>query len=363
MLTEKKNYDRLAQVKSLLAERNCSHILVTDMVDSRYISGFRSSGIFLLISTKKNLMFTDFRYKEAAQAHCAKNTKWQFIMTPEGGFSAISKYCKSGSVVGIQSDSLSVDQFDKLKHIACIRFVKLSDSVANLLVPKSAEEIGFSAEAARIGDMAFERTIKKLKTGMTEQDAAYILEDYCRRAGSEKPSFDTIALFGSRSAMPHGRPSATMLKKGDFVLFDFGCTVNGFASDMTRTVVMGEASAKQRAVYAIVEHAQHKAREAVKEGVAACYVDSCARDVVKNAGYGQSFGHATGHGVGLRIHEAPRISAKNKAALPVGALITIEPGIYIPDFGGVRIEDMVVVRKECGEILTHAPRHLIEINN
>jgi Xaa-Pro aminopeptidase len=359
---KKEDHLRLALVKKLLVEKKCGHFLITDPIDAEYICGFHSSNVFLLISRASNILFTDFRYTEAARAFCAKHARWRFVLVKENGLAAIAPFCPAGGVVGIQSGALSVDRFDELKRtLKKIRFVKLGDTIDTLLIPKTASEIALSSRAADIGDKAFNRMLKRIKVGMTEKQAALMLEDDCRRRGSEKPSFDTIVLFGERSALPHGRPSERRLKKGDFILVDFGCTIDGFVSDMTRTVVMGEASPRQREIHSIVAKAQQAAREAVHEGVAARSIDSRARTVIEKAGYGAYFGHATGHGVGLRIHEKPRIGRETTASLPASAIITVEPGIYIPRFGGVRIEDMVVVRKTGGETLTSSPRNLIEV--
>jgi Xaa-Pro aminopeptidase len=196
---------------------------------------------------------------------------------------------------------------------------------------------------------------------VSEKEIAQRLVVVCRAGGSEKPSFDTIVLFGARSALPHGKPSHAQLKNGDFVLCDFGCTVNAFASDMTRTIVMGKADTRQKEIYGIVLAAQKAARSHVQEGVMARYVDKCARDFIAGAGFGEYFGHATGHGVGRRIHEKPRISRDNNALLKTNMVITVEPGIYIPGFGGVRIEDMVAVGRGCTAALTRFSKELIEV--
>jgi Xaa-Pro aminopeptidase len=363
MARMKKNGNvRLAKIKKLLAEKRCSHILITDAIDAEYLCGFHSSNVFLLISRTRNLLFTDFRYKEAARAFSIAHPQWRFVQTTENGLAALSSYCPSGSVVGVQSGAISVDRFDALKkQLDGVRFVKLGDFVDALIIPKEAFEISLTKQAAAIGDRAFGLFVKYLKAGMTERQAARMLEDNCRRLGSEQPSFETIVLFGERTALPHGRPSERPLKKGDFILVDFGCTVGGFFSDMTRTVIFGAASLRQRKLYSIVEKAQQMGREAIREGVAASVVDSCARSVIEKAGYGEYFGHATGHGVGRRIHEKPRIAKENATMLPAGAIITVEPGIYIPKFGGVRIEDMVIVQKNGSETLTISPRSLIEV--
>jgi len=188
-----------------------------------------------------------------------------------------------------------------------------------------------------------------------------MLESLCQRYGSEKPPFDTIVLFGNRSALPHGEPSERKLKQGDWMLFDFGCTIQGFCSDMTRTVIMGKADNRQRQIYNVVLDALEQAKRAVYPGVTAAEVDSCARSVIEKAGYGDAFGHATGHGAGLRVHEAPRINKGSDGVLSEGMVFTIEPGIYLKGFGGVRIEDMVVVTGKGPRCLTKTSRRLLEL--
>jgi Xaa-Pro aminopeptidase len=362
--TQNTTYEaRLSEVKEILRSKRCSHILVTSTVDCEYLSGFHASNVFLLVSKSENLLFTDFRYKDVAEAFCRKNPSWRFILAVENGISLITSFVGAGSVVGIQSNSMAVDEFDRLKRrLKNVRLAKLGEAVSTLFIAKSNAEIRRMAQAARIGDIALKHTLKKLKAGISEREVAFILENECREAGSEKPSFDTIILFGKRAALPHGRPSDARLRRGDFILFDFGCTVDGFASDMTRTVVGGAASDRQKALYRIVAEAQSKAREAVRGNALASEIDTAARRVIEDAGYGPFFGHATGHGIGRLVHERPRIARAVNLPLPIGAVITIEPGIYIPHFGGIRIEDMVVVRSTGGETLTASPRHLQEID-
>lgn len=353
---------RLDALRELLQTNHCTHILVTDTVDVAYCSGFHASHVLLLISAKKALLCTDFRYRDAACALCAKNPQWQYVELPDKNYSALIEHCPAGSVAGIQSNNLTLDQYGRLRRsLKKVTFKKVSADIADCLVAKQEHEIIAMKKAAHIGDRAFARILLKLHTGITEAEAAHLLDDQCRILGSEKPSFDTMALFGARSALPHGIPGNRRLKKGDWVLFDFGCTVQGLSSDMTRTIVYGTASEKQRKIYAIVLKAQKAARDAVCAGALASDVDACARTIIADAGYGELFGHATGHGVGRRVHESPRVSSANTKPLPENSVITIEPGIYIPGFGGVRIEDMVAVRHYRGEVLTQSPRELIEL--
>ena len=352
---------RLFSARKFLKGGRFNRLFLSDPIDVEYLSGFHSSNVFCLLSPRSNVLFTDFRYKEACLAFCRKNKEWAFVQIQENDFSFLASHVRPGNVVGYQSDVLTVDQFRLIRsRHKKVRFVRLPSSFRNIFVPKLPYEIRFCKEAARIGDKAFGFMLGRVKPGMTERQLAALLETYCRNFGSQKPSFDTITLFGSRSALPHASPSGRRLRRGDFVLCDFGCTVAGFASDMTRTFVMGRASVRQKKIYAVVRQAQEAARKAVSEGVRACEVDNSARSIISKAGYGPFFGHATGHGVGRRIHEKPRISGTDKSILHRATVITVEPGIYIPGFGGVRIEDMVAVTENGCEVLTSAPRNLIE---
>ena len=353
---------RLTSVKRLLRLKKCSHILLTDSIDVEYLCGFRSSSVFAVLSARENILLSDFRYKEAALAFCATNPQWRFIQTTENDFSILRGLCPVGSVIGFESSEISVDRFDALrKKLNKRKFVKLTDSLENIFAIKEKFEINSMRKAAYIGDEALKRTLRYLKTGVSEKEIARRLEEECRACGSEKPSFDTIVLFGARSALPHGKPSDARLKNGDFVLCDFGCTVNGFASDMTRTVVFGKAGARHKEIYGIVLTAQKAARDRIHDGALAGDADKGARDFIVTAGLGEYFGHATGHGVGLRIHEKPRISRDNNALLKTNMVITVEPGIYIPGFGGVRIEDMVAVGRGGASALTRFSKELIEV--
>ncbi len=355
------NY-RISQIHKILKKKNLNYILISDIKDAEYISGFRSSNVFLLISLRQKILFTDFRYQDSAADFCAKHSIWRFVKISENDFSFLHSYIKRGSRLGVQSNTITIDQFDKLKK-ECLytKFVKIGKEISDILTVKTTREIRAMQCAASIGDKAFETLVKKIKVGMTEREIACMLENLCRKFGSEKPSFDTIVLFGSRAALPHGMPSNRKLKFRDWVLCDFGCIVNGFCSDMTRTLIIGKASNSQRKIYEIVLEAQQKAREKVRSGIKACEVDCCAREIIKKAGYDNAFGHGTGHGLGLRIHESPRIGKKNETILSANMVITIEPGIYIHRQGGVRIEDMVVVKENGSYTLTKSSHNLIEI--
>ncbi|MCU0609308.1 MAG: aminopeptidase P family protein [Chitinispirillaceae bacterium] len=353
---------RLAAARALLRKHRCTHLLVSDPVDVEYLCGFHSSRVRALICPENSLLVTDFRYQEAAIAFCEKNPAWNFILIEEDESSCIASCLPPRSTVGFQSDVVTVDELARLtKECSGAVFVPVAGDVSDLFVRKTPAEISLMKRAAAIGDRALARLWPLLSPGITEQASAGLLEALCRELGSEKPSFDTIVLFGKRSALPHGVPGSARLKKGDFILVDFGCVVDGFCSDMTRTVVFGTASLRQREIYGVVQEAQAAACAAARSGRTGASLDSVGRAVIAKAGYGSRFGHSLGHGVGRRIHENPRVAKKNGARLPEGSVVTIEPGIYLPGFGGVRIEDMVVLGPTGAKRLTRSPRDLLEL--
>jgi len=353
---------RLDILRNLLDARRCTHLLISDPVDAEYACGFRASNTLLAISRTRAMLLADFRYRQAARAHCRAHPPWRFAEIRENGFERLKRFVPRQSRLGIQADVVTLESFRRLrKALPGISFVKIAGEVSACFSTRLPREIVALSRAARIGDAAFSAFVNKLRVGITERDAVKILERECARRGSEKPSFDTIVLFGKRSALPHGRPSGRRLARGDLVLADFGCTVNGFCSDMTRTVVAGRATRRQRRMYEIVRRAQTAALESVKPGAIAGAIDRAARRIIAAAGYGPAFGHATGHGVGLRIHENPRLRKRENSIMEPGMVVTVEPGIYLPGAGGVRIEDMVLVTARGHRVLTQTGKELMEI--
>jgi Xaa-Pro aminopeptidase len=353
---------RLDRLRNLLNVRRCTHLLISDAVDAEYASGFRSSNLLLLVSRKRAILLADFRYRQAARVHCRAHPAFRFAEVRENGFERLARLVPRNGRVGIQADVVTLENYRRLQKALSRRtFVRISGDVSACFSTKLPREIASLSRAARIGDAAFAAFVKKLRIGITEKKAAEVLERECARRGSEKPSFDTIVLFGGRSALPHGRPSGRRLKRGNFVLADFGCMVNGFCSDMTRTIVAGRATPRQRRLYEIVRRAQLAALESVKPGAVADAIDRTARRIIAAAGYGAAFGHATGHGVGLRIHENPRLRKRENSIMEPGMVVTVEPGIYLPGAGGVRIEDMVLVTASGHRVLTQTGKELMEI--
>lgn len=242
-----------------------------------------------------------------------------------------------------------------------IELVPLSDFMLDLRAVKDEGELELLAAAAAIADKAFDHILGFLKPGISERRVALELQRYMEDLGASGPSFETIVASGVRSSMPHGVASEKLLEEGDFITMDFGCVYKGYCSDITRTVVLGTASPRQREIYGIVLEAQLAGVEGIRAGISGRQADALARDIIAAKGYGEQFGHGMGHGVGLAIHESPRAAVGSKDIFVENNIITVEPGIYIPDWGGVRIEDMLVVKEGCSRNLTSSPKELIEI--
>ena len=231
--------------------------------------------------------------------------------------------------------------------------------MADLGWVKEKNEIASIKKAVSISDLAFERVLNLVAPGIRERELAAELEYQMMMLGAEKPAFETIVASGYRSALPHGAASAKKVKKGEFITFDFGATVDGYVSDMTRTIVVGNPTSKQKKIYQIVLRAQKAAIRKVKAGVSGKAVDAAARSIIERAGYGKNFGHGTGHGIGFFVHVGPRLSTASEDKLKINNVITIEPGIYLSGWGGVRIEDDVVVTRNSGKVLNRAPKNLL----
>jgi Xaa-Pro aminopeptidase len=353
--------DRLIAARQALREKGCSHLLINDAVTVEYLCGFSSSRATLLVAPKGIFLCTDFRYREACVRFCGKKTL-RFVPIDGSGYSFLTPLIPPGSIAGFQSDAITVDEMITLKKaLRRVRFVRMADEIAGLAIAKTAAEVAAMRKAARIADQAFARLLRLLRSGVTEHETAANFDRLASELGSERPAFETIVLFGERTSLPHGKPGEQKLKKGDFVLVDAGCTIRGLCSDMTRTVVYGTPSSRQQELYGVVRAAQTAALRAARAGIVASSLDAAGRSVIEKAEYGLAFGHSLGHGVGRRVHERPRISAQSKETLRAGSVITIEPGIYLPGFGGVRIEDMAVLSRKGLQLLTHSPRELGEI--
>ncbi len=333
-------------------------VLITSPYNMRYFSGFSGGEGALLIEKNKRALFTDSRYIEIAGKEA---TDFEVILKRKA--SDLTDYINDNKIktIAIEDSFLTVFDLKQLKSQTDCVFIEKGKEIDDIRIIKEPFEIEKIKMAEEIGDKAFSHILGYIKDGITEIEIAAELEYFMKKQGAEKTSFDTIAISGKKTSMPHGTPSDKKLQSGDFITLDFGCVYKGYCSDMTRTVVLGKANEKQKEIYNIVLSAQLKGLEAIRSGVSCAKADKEARDIIEKAGYGEYFGHSLGHGVGLLIHESPNLSPRSEMILKENMVVSCEPGIYIPDFGGVRIEDLVVVNKEGCTILSKSHKNLIEI--
>ena len=340
--------------------KECSAVLLTSPHNMRYFSGFSGGEGAVLITEKMSVLFTDSRYTEQAQAE-AKN--FSVIETNDWMKSFCELYeDEKFDTVMVEDDSLSAGEFKRLQKLAkkC-EFLFATDKIKKLRMVKTKNELEKISMAEEIGCKAFEHILGFIKPGVAERDIALEIEYFMRRQGASGTSFDTIAISGSRTSLPHGVPTEKRIELGDFVTMDFGCIVEGYCSDMTRTVVVGKASPEQKRIYEAVKTAQQIGLDSICEGALCSECDKAARSYIESLGCGQYFRHSLGHGVGLLVHELPNLSPKSEFTLQENMVVSCEPGIYIPDFGGVRIEDLVVVTKEGHRNLTRVTKDLLEL--
>lgn len=348
----------LSRLNEVMKAARCDAILISGIENVRYITGFTGSSGALLITENSGVFFTDSRYTEQAR----KEIKGKIDVReykkklPDLSAAIIGMGLKK---VGFEDHDLTFQSYQALKkELDGIKLVPLKERLSLLRGVKTEDELKLISNASDIACKAFEKILPSLKPGNRENDLAVELEYFMRKGGAEGLSFDVIVASGGRSALPHGRASDRRLKTGDPVVIDFGARFKGYHSDETVTVFIGNASERQRTIYQIVKEAHDRAIDAVRPGAMFSDIDKAARKLIDQAGYGKYFGHGTGHGVGLNVHEAPAISPNSKGMAEEGMVFTIEPGIYIPRHGGVRIEDMVVVTRGGCRVLTKIPKDL-----
>ncbi len=340
-------------------------LLVTHLPDVRYLSGFTGSNAALVLARDRAVLFTDGRYTAQAKAEAGGI---RVVIATKPAVVAACEWMESEKIrrCGFDSMHTTVAALEAMQKAVSGRvrrgmFVPLGAIIAKLREVKDAGEILKIRAAAAVGCELFQGMLGYLEAELTEMEVAATLEYAARLAGAEGMSFETIVASGERSALPHGRATSAKVPKRGFVTLDFGVMLDGYLSDMTRTVHMGKAMPDERDVYDFVLEAQEAAVAAVAPGVTAGEVDEAARSVLRKVKLDKYFSHSTGHGVGLEIHEGPRLAAKQKQALEEGMVITIEPGVYIPGRFGVRIEDMVLVTARGGEILTPSVKAWVEL--
>jgi len=344
--------ERLDRLRELLSGAQIEALYVTAPENRYYISGFTGSDGSLLICREQVALFTDFRYMEQARQECPGCKVIEVQSSYEDILAAYLRE-KKYTNLGLDGDHLHYNQYQILRDsLAGVEIKEAGGLVENLRITKDGEELLCMTEAARIADVAFAKVLPGIVPGVTERQIALQLEYAMKNMGAEGVAFSIIVASGVRGALPHGVASDKQLEKQDMVTIDFGAVFQGYHSDITRTVVLGEPNSKQEEIYNICLEAQTKAIKAVRSGIVASEVDKVARDIITDKGYGDCFGHGTGHGLGLNIHEKPKLSQRDDTILRQGMTVTVEPGIYLPDWGGVRIEDTVVVEENGCKILT-----------
>lgn len=339
-------------------------LLVTSLPNIRYLTGFSGSSALVLATPRETLLITDFRYQTQVAEEVGSLAR--VVIEPVSLWTALWHELPGAGlhVVGFESAHVTHRDFQRfLEAGSGWQWRATADLVEGLRERKDEGEVALIQRAADVATRALARTLPDVHAGMTELQVAGVLERALRDEGSEGFAFPSIVAAGARSALPHAQPARHEVRPGDFLLFDFGALVGGYCSDVTRTVVVGRASAEQREVYEVVRAANEAARAAVRPGMAGRDADAVARSYIERHGLGELFGHSLGHGIGLEIHEAPRLARTNEQPLPAGAVVTIEPGVYRPGWGGVRIEDDVWLSPDATgpRLLTDFPRDLLEL--
>jgi Xaa-Pro aminopeptidase len=345
-----------------MVKSNLDGLVINHLDFIRYLTGFTGSAALLIITKNKADFVSDFRYKEQS-AKQVKGAKVHILKKRStAALEDFPQYNTKNARIGYPASYLSVAELNIFKEKWQNVIPIPSDEVFKELGwVKDKDEINSITKACEIGDIAFERVLNIVKPGIRESEVSAELEYQMKMLGSERPAFETIIASGYRSALPHGVASRKKIKKGDFVTFDFGATVNGYVSDMTRTVVVGKATSKQKKIYNLVLKAQKASIRKIKAGVLGKTVDEAGRKIITKGGFGKNFGHGTGHGIGFFVHVGPNLSAVSEDKLKPNNVITVEPGIYFSGWGGVRIEDDVVVTRTGNRILNKSPKKLLEL--
>ena len=354
---------RLSALVAGLTAAHLDGLLVSSLPNIRYLTGFSGSSALLFVSVRDAIVITDFRYQTQIREEVGSLARivvesaslWAGLWQQLGQQGHLE-------VIGFESAHVLHRDFQRLLEAgARWQWRPTLDVVETLRERKDAEEVALIEAAGGIATRALTRTLQQVRAGMTELEVAGVLEKALRDEGSEGFPFPSIVASGPRSALPHARSSIRRIETGDLLLLDFGAETGGYCADITRTVVVGRAGAEQRQVYDIVRGAQESAARGVRAGMTGKDADAIARDYIAERGYGELFGHSLGHGLGLEVHEAPRLAKTSEGALAEGAVVTIEPGIYRPGWGGVRIEDDVLLDAVGARILTQFTRELIEL--
>jgi Xaa-Pro aminopeptidase len=342
-----------------LPEAGIDILLVTNLVNVRYLTGYDGTNGLALVGPHTRTFVTDFRYVEQAaeQVHPSFERRRASLDLLD----AVTDALPGGELrLGFEDGHMTVRQHARLRELlpARVELVPAGPIVERLRAVKEPEEVERIRAATRLADAAFERLLTEGLVGRTEREVAMALEREMRERGAERPSFDTIVAAGPHGALPHAQPRDVQIRSGELVVIDWGAELDGYCSDCTRTLATGDPGEEARAVYEVVLEAQLEGLDAVKAGSGGREVDAVPRAVIDKAGHGERFGHGLGHGVGLQVHEGPRLAQRSDDVLQAGNIVTVEPGVYMPGRFGIRIEDLVVVTDNGCEVLTSIPKGL-----
>lgn len=353
--------NNIAKIQNALVKNDLDALLITDEKNQRYAAGFPFTDGYVLVTKEKAWLITDSRYIEAAELIAGGCATVQMYDRQHSALSLVKAALNEAGVsrLGGEERKLSHGDYQDIEKELGLPLLPAQQLLSDLRAAKSAEEIASMRKAQEISEAALEEVLHIIKPGMTEREVAAELVYRMLRHGSEGNSFDPIVVTGAKTSMPHGVPGDEVIRSGDFITMDFGSLKDGYCSDMTRTVAVGSASEEMKNVYSVVLEAQLAGIAIAKAGIPGKDIDGAARNVIEKAGYGEYFGHGFGHSLGFDIHEAPNANPRGETLMPDGAVISAEPGIYLPSRFGVRIEDVMVLRPTGAEVITKAPKELI----
>ena len=351
---------RIEKLKALLEEKSLDVIYINYNPNVRYLTNFSGSAGSVLITKAKNYFITDFRYKDQSY----KEVHGFEIIINYSASEELKKIFETEKIklLGFEATHMSYGAYENnTNNFPGVKFVPLTDAVEKLTMKKTADELAKIQKAVDITDKTFSKLLELIKPGMKELDVSAEITYTQKKLGALKDSFEPIVASGWRAALPHGIASNKIIEKGDILTLDFGCVYEGFCSDMTRTVAIGDPGDEIKKIYKIILDAHHKAIDIARSGISSKSVDTAAREYITAHGYGENFGHGLGHGLGIEVHEMPGLSQRMDITLIEDSVVTIEPGIYIEKLGGVRIEDDVILKPDGCIVMNKSPRELIII--
>ncbi len=354
--------NRIKKVRDIINEAEYDSLLIDSDVNRFYLTNFTGSAGRVLFTPENEYFITDFRYTEQA---ANQTDGFKIVELNKDVVESINDILQRDGTekLGFEAKTVNYYQYGKYdEKFKDIELISTEDLIKDVRMIKEENEIEMIKKAIEISDKAYEHILDFIEVGMTEKEVALELEIFQKKLGGSKNAFDFIVASGKRSSMPHGVASDKVINENELITLDFGTFYKGYCSDMTRTFVLGKANQKQKEIYNKVLEAQLAVIDKIKAGMSGVEADKIARDIIEDAGYGDNFGHGLGHGIGVEVHEGPNVSYKSEDDLKENSIVTDEPGIYIKDWGGVRIEDDLLITKDGCEVLNSSPKELIEVS-